>query len=310
MIRYSYETATGAARPRCSGLIPWAFAAGLLLALGTAAADNGRTVRYDWITAGEVSGSHVLQIRPNGLRTADFEFNDRGRGPKIHEELRVADDGALLELEVSGHSYMGAPADETFRVEGGVARWESTLERGDAPAGGFYSGNEGTPEQIAVLARALLRAEGKRLDLLPAGSARIREVARHEARLGEQTRQATLYAISGLDLTPQYVWLDSDNELFALTYGWMGLAPQGWGAALEDLQAVQDRAEQDDQKTLARELTHALPANWAVRNVSVLDVESGTLHAGKVVAVSGGRIIRIADDTGADLPVSRTCSPV
>jgi hypothetical protein len=97
---------------------------------------NPQTIRYDWLTAGEVSGAHVLQIRADGTRVADFEFNDRGRGPKIHEELRFEPDGTQLSLQVSGHSYMGAPAQETFREEDGRAAWESTLERGDAPAGG------------------------------------------------------------------------------------------------------------------------------------------------------------------------------
>ena len=59
----------------------------------TAAAQEPRTVHYDWLTAGEVSGSQVLKIGADGARTADFEFNDRGRGPKIHEELTFAADG-------------------------------------------------------------------------------------------------------------------------------------------------------------------------------------------------------------------------
>lgn len=292
--------------------MPGARAAGLIACWAVclaAAAQEPRVVHYDWLTAGEVSGSHVLKIGADGVRTADFEFNDRGRGPKIHEELTVAADGTLLELQVSGHSYMGAPATESFRVEDGQARWESTLESGKAPAGAFYSGNDGTPEQLAVLARALLRAEEGRLNLLPAGSASIRQVAEHEVSLGEQARRATLYAISGLDLTPQYLWLDEHRELFALTYGWMGLAPQGWGAALEDLQAIQDRAEKEYHRGLARELTNELPDNWVVRNVSVLDVEDGALRAGQVVAVSNGRILRIADDNGTDLPVSGDLQP-
>jgi imidazolonepropionase-like amidohydrolase len=309
MTRPLHDRLDGSPGRLLSGFPPWAVAFGLLLATGSASAADGRTVQYDWLTAGQVSGSMALQIRPDGSRVGDFEFNDRGRGPKIHEELQVASDGTLLRLQVSGNSYMGAPANETFRVQDGTARWESTLERGEAPAGGFYSGNDGTPEQIAVLARALLKAEGGRLELLPAGSASIREVAEHEARLGEQTRQATLYAISGVDLTPQYVWLDGDRELFALTFGWMGLAPQGWGAALEAMQKVQDRAEKDYHRALAREMTNELPANWVVRNVSVLDVESGSLHDGKVVAVSDGRIIRVADDTADDLPVAGNLQP-
>jgi hypothetical protein len=274
-----------------------------------AAAKEAPAVRYDWLTAGEVSGSLLLQIREDGTRIADFEFNDRGRGPKLHEEVRFGDDGRPLELQVSGHSYMGAPVQESFRVEDDLARWESTLERGEAPAGDFYVPNDGTPEQLAVLARALLRAPDGRLDLLPAGAASIHEIARQEITHEGQTRSVTLYAISGLDLTPQYLWLDEAGELFALAYGWMGLAPKGWGAALEALQEAQDRVERDHHRSLAAQLTETLPANWILRNVSVVDVEQGRLLPDRLVVVSDGRIARIAADEAPDLPAYGDLQP-
>jgi hypothetical protein len=279
------------------------------LVLPLAAAEDGPTARYDWLTAGEVSGSQVLQIRTDGTRVADFEFNDRGRGPQIHEELKVGADGNPVALQVSGHSYMGAPVAENFEVADGQARWESTVERGEAAAGGFYSANDGTPEQSAVLARALLAAPGQRLDLLPAGTAAIQAVTSEEVCLDEQCRTATLYAISGLDFTPQYLWLDEARELFALTYGWMGLAPQGWGGTLETLQAVQDRAEQDYHRRLAAELTGKLPANWVLRNVSVVDVESGTLLPDRLVAVTDGRIVKVTANEMPDLPAYGDLQP-
>jgi hypothetical protein len=270
---------------------------------------EARTIQYDWLTAGKISGSLKLQVREDGDRVADFEFNDRGRGPKIHEVARVGDDGAPVSLQISGHSYMGAPAEETFRVEAGRARWESTLERGEAAAGGFYSANDGTPEQLAVLARALLRNPGQPMSLLPAGAATIHKVTERVVSNAQETRTVTLYAISGLDLTPQYLWLDEEQELFALTLGWMGLAPQGWGESLQSLQDSQDQAEADYHRQLAAELTNKLPANWILRNVAVVDVASGTLHPNRLVVVSDGRIARVAEDTGLDLPVSGDLQP-
>jgi imidazolonepropionase-like amidohydrolase len=273
------------------------------------AEEAARTVRYDWLTAGKVSGSLTLQVREDGSRVADFEFNDRGRGPKIHEVVLVGDDGAPVSVQISGHSYMGAPAEETFRVETGRARWESTLERGETAAGGFYSANDGSPEQLAVLARALLRNPGQPISLLPAGSATIHKVTERAVSHAEQTHTVSLFAISGLDLTPQYLWLDEDQELFALTLGWMGLAPQGWGESLQALQDSQDQAEADYHRQLAARLTNDLPANWILRNVALADVVSGTLQPNRLVVVSDGRIVRVAEDTGLDLPVSGDLQP-
>jgi len=259
------------------------------------------TQRYEWLTAGKVSGSHVRLIRDDGTRITDFEFNDRGRGPRLHEELKAGPDGMLESLQVSGHSYMGAPADETFQLEDGVAHWKSTLEQGEAPAGAFYWASDGTLEQLAMLARVLLASGSGQVDLLPAGSASIRKVAGHD--------EAVLYAISGLDLTPRYIWLDQSGELFALAGGWMGLAPEGKSELLPVLQEIQDREEKKYHQKLAQSLTRELPANWLIRNVSVVNVENGTLQPGQLVAVTDGRIVRVTEDTGLDLPVYGDLQP-
>jgi len=99
-------------------------AAGLALAMAFPVHGLADELRhYDWLTAGKVSGSHIRVIKDDGTRITDFEFNDRGRGPKIHEQIRTGEDGLPISLRVSGHSYMGAPADETFVVNDGVASW-------------------------------------------------------------------------------------------------------------------------------------------------------------------------------------------
>ena len=277
-------------------------AAGLALAMAFPVHGLADELRhYDWLTAGKVSGSHIRVIKDDGTRITDFEFNDRGRGPKIHEQIRTGEDGLPISLRVSGHSYMGAPADETFVVNDGVASWSSTLEQGKAQEGAFYWAREGTLEQIALLARVLLASEDGQVDLLPAGKAGIRKVAEHE--------NAVLYAISGLDLMPRYIWLDRQGELYALSGGWMGLAPRGESEILPVLQEIQDREEKNYHRALAETLATPLPANWLIRNVSVVDVENGSLKPGQLVAVSNGRIVRVTDDKGIDLPVYGDLQP-
>lgn len=274
-----------------------AFLLPFLLLPAHAMADKPTTRHYDWLTADTVSGSHVLEIRADGTRVADFEFNDRGRGPKIHEVAKSNETGMLTSLQVSGHSYMGAPADESFSVENGKARWKSTLEEGEAAAGqGYYSANDGTPEQLAMMARALLASPAGELNLLPAGKASIQKVTDKVITHAEQEQRVSLYAISGLSFTPQYLWLDADNELFTIALGWMGMTPRGFHEVLPLLQEIQDRAEQDYHRQLAEKLTNKLPADWILRNVSIVNVESGTLKTGQLVAVSNGKIVKIMDD--------------
>jgi len=281
----------------------------LCLVTPAALAQQPVTVAYDWLTAGLVSGSQVLQIQADGRRVVDFEFNDRGRGPKLHELSITGADGRVVTLEISGHSYLGAAVDETFRRQGESAAWKSALEQGAASGAGFYVASDGSPEQLAQLARALLAQPDRTLPLLPAGTAAIREVARQSVQRGDERREVVLYAISGLDLGPQYLWLDAQGELFALALGWMGLAPQGWADSLPALQAAQDGHEKAYHRELAERLTEPLPANWILRNVTLVDVEGGRLQPGQLVAVRDGRIVRVHADEGLDLPVYGDLQP-
>jgi len=271
--------------------------ASLLLFLLTGAAQADVLVRkYDWITADQVSGSLNLAVAEDGSRVVDFEFNDRGRGPKLHEVLRVDEAGLLTSVEISGHAYMGAPVDERFAVKDGTARWTSTLEQGTAPAGAFYWSNDGTAEEVAILARALLGNEAGRLPLYPAGFAVIKRVAEYKlADAGGVT--ASLYAISGLDLEPVYVWLDPNKELFALTLGWMGLIKQGQAAVLPELQKLQDQVDSAWNRELADELSETMPQAWLLRNVTVVDVEAGVLQPNRAVEVHAGRITQVLNDS-------------
>jgi len=271
----------------------------LVLFCARVSADEVRA--YEWLTGGEVSGSLQTTWREDGARSTEFEFNDRGRGPKIHEIIETGDDGTVVSLQVSGHSYMGAPVDERFSITDGKAHWKSTLEQGESVAGPFYWASEGSPEQLALLARALLASDTGSLNLLPSGQASIRKVAAHD--------NVDLYAISGLDLAPRYVWLDQEGELFALAEGGMGLVRQGSRETLPALQQIQDTEDRNRQRKLAQSLTHELPANWIIRNVSVVDVESGTLKPNQLVAVIDGRIARVVDDEGLDLPVYGDLEP-
>ena len=47
-----------------------------------------RTVEYDWLTLGKKSGELVVTYKDDNSQSSKFEFNDRGRGPKISEHIQ------------------------------------------------------------------------------------------------------------------------------------------------------------------------------------------------------------------------------
>jgi len=247
---------------------------------------------YDWVTAGTVSGSLRVEQSADNILQAEFEFNDRGRGPKLSETSQVDASGILVSLDIRGHAYMGAPVAEKFNADGNTATWSSTLENGQGQAGAYYWPSEGTPLQIALLARALLNTDSASLALLPAGQASIEKIAEHSVG-NDSSVDATLYAIHGLGLTPEYLWLDGQLQLFALTYGWMGMAPAGQADILPALQKIQDAAEEERSRKLAATLAQPLPERWLLRNVHLIDVQTDTSAPGRMVAVKDGQIFGI-----------------
>jgi hypothetical protein len=260
----------------------------LLWPLSLTAAD-GEARNYDWITAGQVSGSLRVVIAADGVREAEFEFNDRGRGPRLKERSEVDESGMLVSLEVSGHAYMGAPVAERFHADGETVNWSSTLESGQAATGAYYWPVDGSPEQTALLARALLQSETSSLPLYPGGQASISKIAEHVLAT-EAQQNVFLYAIDGLGLSPEYVWLDENQELFALTLGWMALAPEGQAGIVPELQALQDKADADRNRLLAERLAANVPEKWLLRNVNVVNVETDTVEPGRMVAIEDGQI--------------------
>ncbi|MEZ5442719.1 MAG: amidohydrolase family protein [Lysobacterales bacterium] len=258
---------------------------------------------YDWLTQGKPSGEMVTLVHPDGRRETRFEFNDRGRGPNQHETIAVDEQGLIRELRLEGKAYMGSPVDEHFqRHPDGSATWQSPAESGraDAAEQAYYVASDGTPEQGAVFARALLRAPGQTLALLPNGQASIRKLTDQTVELDDQRKTVTLYAISGEAFEPSYLWLDEQQELFAVAYGWMGLAPKGWQDSLPALQARQNEFQADHHRQLASELTHALPTEWCIGSVNLLDVDAGRLLPNMTVRVDDGHISDVGRNSHVD----------
>jgi hypothetical protein len=127
------------------------------------------TLRYVILTAGHSAGNEVDTFGPGGRLDSTFEFNDRGRGPKIAAHYMLAPDGLPLKTDITGNDYLKAPVDEHFAVENGQAHWKSASEEGSASAGGFYVSNNGPAAESAVLVAALVKAKGASVKLYPSG---------------------------------------------------------------------------------------------------------------------------------------------
>src|SRR5712692_4577465 len=194
-------------------------AAALLLLAACAHQPPPASRKYTVVMAGHVAGSQT--VATNGRqRTIDFEFNARGRGPKIHTVITTDARSITTSLTTSGNDYLKAPVSETFASRA----WSNGAERGASNDGNaMYVSMVGPPEEEAVLARALLAAPGHKLALLPAGEASIRKLG----ELDLHGRRVAAYDIAGLAFSPAAIWLDDQNEFFADASAWQSVVAEG-----------------------------------------------------------------------------------
>ena len=261
------------------------------------------TVQYDFINNGKREGGQTVVYRDNGTVEVEFQFNDRGRGPKIREVLALDKQGLLTATTITGNSYMGAKVDERYSSDASGARWQNGVDDGSRPSRGnaWYVSMNGTPEGFVALARAALKAKDQKLPLLPSGEVSVKKLKTVSVPLGNGKANANLYAVYGLGMTPEYLWLTDELRYIGFASSWSSMVLSGWDAAIPMLKAETEAMEQGFYSDLSQQATAKAPALLRIRNVRVLDVANGTLSAPTEVWIKGGKFIappRASDSKG------------
>lgn len=243
---------------------------------------------------GNPAGTQTVQEEPGGAVRAEYSYNDRGRGDHIVATWKLDADGLPIEYQGSGNDYMKAPVDERFEIKDGRATWKNRSEKGEQAVNGkaFYLPMDAPPEFMAVLTRALAKAPGHKLALLPAGEVSLESGGK--VTLGKT--ELTAHRIIGLAFTPQTIWL-GPGEGMATAGGWMSVVSPPYEAALPQLRAAEEKNEAEWSQKFAREMTHTPKSDLVIGNARVFDPRDLSVTPGRSVLVRGDRIIRVAADT-------------
>jgi imidazolonepropionase-like amidohydrolase len=271
-------------------------------AFSPAGADAPQTLRYTITSNGKIAGSEVDTYLPGGRIDSTFEYNDRGRGPKIAAHYVIRTDGLPLRTDITGNDYLKASVDEHFSTEKGSAHWKSTSENGQASTPGFYISINGPAAELAFLVAAVLKAKNAPVKLLPAGEARLERLTDVTVEANGRKLHVTDYAITGLSYEPQTIWLDDDQRYFGSPGKWFAILRAGWESTNQQLYAL-DRAAEDARNTrLAHELAQHLSHPLAVEHVRVFDSEQATVRADQTVVIEKERITMVGPSASVSLP--------
>jgi hypothetical protein len=281
--------------------IPLARTAFVLAAIlsGGAVSAADTVTRYAVLIEGRPSGSQVTTVHGSGAIDVAMSYKTNGRGPDIKEHYQLAPDGSLALFEAKGKSTFGGPIDEAYTLKGDKALWRSEADHGTTELKGpaVYVPVDHSFEAYGLIAQAALRQPGGRIAALPQGELAIQKLASTTLQgTGGAPRAVSLYAITGIDTQPDFVWLTDgdDPRFFAYVFpGYMRVIEQGFEAPATQLEELQQKAENDWLRGLAVKLAHRLPGPILFRNVRVFDSQNARLLPTSDVYVHRGRIAAI-----------------
>ena len=260
------------------------------------------TLRYTIQSNDKTAGSEVDTFTSDGRLDSTFEFNDRGRGPKITAHYVIGANGLPTRTDITGNDYLKAPVDEHFAVENGRAHWKSTSEDASAAEGGFYVSNNGAGAEAAILVAALVKAKGAPVKLFPSGEARLEKLTDTTIEDHGQKMHVTEYAVTGLSFEPQTVWLDDDLRLFATPNKWFAILREGWESKNLELYDLQRKAEDARYARLAKELAQRPKHAVAIEHVRVFDSEQAAMREDQTVVIEGERIAQAGPAASVHVP--------
>jgi Amidohydrolase family len=261
-----------------------------------------QTLRYTISSNGKTQGSEVDTFSADGHIDSTFEFNDRGRGPKIEAHYVVAASDFPIRTDITGNDYLKAPVDEHFAIERGAGHWKSTSENGQAPAPGFYVSNNGPAAEIGLLITALLKLKGAPVALFPAGEARLEKMTDVTVESHGKKVHVTEYGITGVAFEPQTAWLDDDGHFFASPGKWFAILREGWEDTNDQLYALDRKARDDRYARMAREFAVHPGHPVAFEHVRVFDSEQARTLEDQTVIVQGEHIAAVGPSATAIVP--------
>jgi imidazolonepropionase-like amidohydrolase len=261
------------------------------------------TLRYSVISNNTKAGSEVDTYSADGHIESAYEFNDRGRGPKITARYILSADGTISRADLTGTDYLKAPVDEHFSIENGRAHWKSTSEDNHASTSGFYVSINGPAAETAFLVQAL-KAKGGSISLFPAGEAHLDRLQDANIESHGQKLNVTEFAITGLSFAPVTVWLDDDGHFFAAPGTWFAFLREGWEDTNQQLYDLQLKAENARLERLAHDLAQHPTQPVAFEHVRLFDSEQAAMREDQTVVIQGDRIVSVGSAASTKIPAN------
>ena len=279
----------------------------LLLAAATTvvAADS---VVYSVLNHDRPAGTMVVTRNGDSVRVR-YIFTDRNRGTRL--ELREVIRGdAIVSLENRPVLADDRAGDPTFRIEiAGDSIRQTTPQRSSTEkiAPGVYYTATFTPFDQVRFARYLLRQPNHTAKVSANSSVKLeilREATVPTKRGNERVKLVSMS--NGASSTPQLVWLDSHNDLFATAISWFMTVKPGAEPALPALRKMEMAVDEAAAESLNRRLLKPASGTIAITGGDVFDSETGMMRPRTNVIIRGDRIAAVGPAESTPAPAGAT----
>ncbi|MFC1740271.1 amidohydrolase family protein [Pseudomonadota bacterium] len=254
------------------------------------------TRRFDWYMEKVTPAGRTTLTRSADDRVANESFvHWNNREYTLNSTLQLDENGMVVEQTITGISPFGAPIDESFSWQGGVASWKTVGEGGSVTSSdpAFYLPNEwAAVGAMESMVQAAAKSPNGELALFPKGRARVEKMTSTDVESPEGPITLSLWAIFGTGFTPSFAWFDDDMNLqVSSSAGWLGMVPEGWGPeVLVKLDTIQLETSAELVESIAGELAIPVTGDVVFANVAVADVEAQQRLENHFVRVRDGRI--------------------
>jgi imidazolonepropionase-like amidohydrolase len=246
------------------------------------------TYSYVFIT-GDKNVGH-LTAETNGAKTTiDFDIKNNGRGPTIAETITLDAAGMPSDWTVKGASTFGSKIAENFVRKGTRAEWQDSTGKGHASVRtpSIYLAQSSSPWSNGIYARALLKTADSQLPALPGGVLRLEKGETFSVQGNGGPLQVTRYDLIGIDLEPETILLDANNNLFADVDPSSILVRSGYEGEQTRLRGMAAAWSSERYVKIAGEVAHHYSGPIRIRNVRLFDPKTSALTQPVAVVVQG-----------------------
>ena len=246
------------------------------------------TFNYVFIT-GDKNVGHLTADTKGDQTTIDFNVKNNGRGPTIAESITLDAAGLPTEWTVKGTTTFGSKIAEHFVRRGSRGEWMDSTGAGHSTihTPSIYLAQSSSPWANGIYARALLKTADKQLPALPGGLLRLEKGEALTVKGDAGPLQVTRYDLIGINLDPETILLDADNNLFADVDASSVLVRAGYEGEQKRLRDLAATWSSQRFVNIEHEVAHHYAGPIRIRNVRLFDPKTSALTQPLAVLVQG-----------------------